>query len=981
MTKRRSSALTRRISPAPRGRATALIAILLGLVLAVAAERTASAGTYSVHQCNYELSITSNSFEWQDFGSPSPVRQANSGCTELGQAVRTSDVGSTKTYPESALGGYAAVAPSRTVFTRFSGMFGTLTNCCVAGMEPYAEARQFVDGAGGHDEIFRGSLGEATWLEPSDSQGPVRVNWNAVEAGFRAERIGYFLICGEVGGCSQSPAGDIRVRGRSFEFTLEDLAGPQVETLGGDLLSGGWVRGSRDLSVGAVDQGGGLVGVTARLGDALVVDAPSTCSRVSGRYVDLRPCPLSRSGTWTVDTRGLEDGPATLRVQVDDAGGASAERLETVKIDNSPPAAPVGISVAGGGEWKSANNFELSWDEVPESHAPVSAVHYEICPALGPCEREVVDGEARQGMEIQVPDRGIYELRLWFEDAAGNVDPSSPSETVALMFDDALPGMAEVVAPDGWLGEAQSGRPTVSLDLDDDVAPISGISGYSITTDGSHPDGTTEAPGRTTDYVLGPTPEGITEVRAVAVSGAGKASSLAGVASIRIDRSAPVVLTEGIPDAEIWQTDAVRAELASFDQSGLSGVDAAPLDRPMNEGGYMAIQLDGGLLEAVRGNRAQLEVDTDGRHSLRYRAFDAAGNGSVEKEVRFKIDRTAPVGAFRALDPGDPRALRVDVEDATSGVADGAIEYRREGEDGFKRLPTTRDGGVLTARLDDQELAAGRYQLRAVVTDVAGNETVIDHWADGSRTTLAMPLRLRANLSVAGTVTAKRCPKAAKKRRGSSGRRKRPARPKCRPKKAKSVTTLGLRYGKRAASAGRLVTAQGAPIADAAIVVEGQARSGGPLVKLGVARTDARGGFGYTVPAGPSRTVRYRYEGTNTIQPAAAQLTTKVAAAARLKVDRRRLRNGQAVRFTGRLLGKPVPKAGKLVALQARVGRGWRTFATPRANRKGVFKHRYRFTATTGTRRYEFRAVVAREDAYPYEAGVSRTVRVVVRGR
>jgi hypothetical protein len=324
--------------------------------------------------------------------------------------------------------------------------------------------------------------------------------------------------------------------------------------------------------------------------------------------------------------------------------------------------------------------------------------------------------------------------------------------------------------------------------------------------------------------------------------------------------------------------------------------------------------------------------------------------------------------------------LKVDVEDATSGIADGAIEYRREGESGFRRLATERAGGVLMARLDDEGLAAGRYEARAVVTDVAGNEAVIDRWVDGSRTTLAMPLRLTANMSVGGTVKAKGCAKAAKKRRGSSGGRKRGGRPKCR-KTTKSVGSLGLRYGKRAPSSGRLVTAQGEPIADAPIVVDGQARSGGQFVKLGSARTDTRGNFRFKLPAGPSRTVRYRYEGTNAVRPAAAQLTTKVTAAARLKVDRRRLHNGQTVRFAGRLLGKPIPKAGKLVALQARVGRGWRTFATPRANRKGVFKHRYRFTATTGTRRYKFRAVVAREDAYPYEAGVSRTVRVIVRGR
>jgi hypothetical protein len=332
------------------------------------------------------------------------------------------------------------------------------------------------------------------------------------------------------------------------------------------------------------------------------------------------------------------------------------------------------------------------------------------------------------------------------------------------------------------------------------------------------------------------------------------------------------------------------------------------------------------------------------------------------------------------LDPGDPRQLRVDVADATSGVADGRVEYRAEGETGFNRLATARDGGVLSARLDDQGLSAGRYELRAVVTDVAGNEAVIDRWGDGSAATLGMPLRLEAKITVAGDVKPRRCSKTSRRLRGKARRRKAAARRKCR-RKAPSKASLELGHGKRAKSTGRLTTGGGVAIADAPVVVEGQARSGGPFVRVGAARTDTQGKFGFKIPAGPSRTVRYRYDGTNTVKPAAAQLRTKVRAAARLGANRRRLRNGQAVRFTGRLLGRPIPSAGKVVSLQARVGRRWRTFATPRANAKGVFRHRYRFTATTGLRRYAFRAVVAREAAYPYERGVSPSVTVTVRGR
>jgi hypothetical protein len=406
----------------------------------------------------------------------------------------------------------------------------------------------------------------------------------------------------------------------------------------------------------------------------------------------------------------------------------------------------------------------------------------------------------------------------------------------------------------------------------------------------------------------------------------------------------------------------------------------AAVGAPVEDGAYLAYELDKGITTTIRGGQGDVLVSGDGHHTLTYRAFDAAGNASVQKEIAFKIDKTDPVGSFRALDPADPRELRVDVMDATSGVAGGWIEYRKAGESDFRRLETRRSDGVLAARLDDRSLPAGRYEVRAVVTDVAGNEAVIGSWADGAPAVLGLPLRLSASLSAMGDVTAKRCAKAAKGRRGKGKRGKARPRSKCR-REAVSKTTLELAHGKRAASSGRLTTGQGVAIAGAPIVVEAQARTGGAFVHLGATRTDAQGRFRFKIPSGPSRTVRYRYDGTNTVKPADGRLTTKVRAAARLKVSRRRLLNGQAVRFTGRLLGKPIPAGGKLVALQARVGRGWRTFATPRANAKGVFKHRYRFTATTGLRRYAFRAVVAREAAYPYEAGMSRTVRVAVRGR
>ncbi|NLT07203.1 MAG: carboxypeptidase-like regulatory domain-containing protein [Solirubrobacterales bacterium] len=344
----------------------------------------------------------------------------------------------------------------------------------------------------------------------------------------------------------------------------------------------------------------------------------------------------------------------------------------------------------------------------------------------------------------------------------------------------------------------------------------------------------------------------------------------------------------------------------------------------------------------------------------------------MEKEVSFKIDRTAPVGRFRALDVDDPALLVADVRDATSGVADGWIEYRPVSGGAFKRLPSNIRDGVLAARMPDGHIADGQYAVRAVVSDVAGNRAIVDTRAGGGAMTLTLPLRASATLDVGARVPARKgCPA---KRRGKRQRHKRNC------GRTAPVRQLTVDHDRRVIVEGSL-TAGGSPLAGMTLLVDAQTAGHDDFIPLGTTVTDSRGRFRRTIPPGPSRTIRVRFVGTNRLGTAAGAIATKVPAAVALNVDRRRLLNGQAVRFRGRLLGKPVPASGKLVALQAKVPGGWRTFATPRANARGRFKHRYRFTSTTGLRRYRFRALVDPEPAYPYARGLSKVVTVTVRGR
>jgi hypothetical protein len=191
---------------------------------------------------------------------------------------------------------------------------------------------------------------------------------------------------------------------------------------------------------------------------------------------------------------------------------------------------------------------------------------------------------------------------------------------------------------------------------------------------------------------------------------------------------------------------------------------------------------------------------------------------------------------------------------------------------------------------------------------------------------------------------------------------------------------LAVPFGHGASVRGALQTFAGRPVVGATLVVTTESRTGRGGRRVATLRTGREGAFAYTAPAGPSRTVRFASAGDELLKPTSAAIALRVAAGATLRASRRNVRNGQRVVFSGRLLGLPVPRVGKLVVLQAFYRRAWRTFAVTRADAGGRFRQGYRFQATVGRVAYRFRAVIEREASYPYEAGVTPVVTVVVRG-
>jgi hypothetical protein len=194
--------------------------------------------------------------------------------------------------------------------------------------------------------------------------------------------------------------------------------------------------------------------------------------------------------------------------------------------------------------------------------------------------------------------------------------------------------------------------------------------------------------------------------------------------------------------------------------------------------------------------------------------------------------------------------------------------------------------------------------------------------------------------------------------------------------RSRTVTTP---YGRSVRLAARLLTEQGAPVPGAQVCVSWRRQSEGARLRGSrVLSTDAGGRVAYRLGAGPSRTVLFVHR---TPEGAVANaVRVNVRAPVRLKGSSRSLRNGETLVLSGRLPGRPRPRRGVLVELQARRDGGWQTFGTTRSGSRGRFAFGYTFTRTTGVQAYALRARVPRQSAYPYASGASRPVRVRVFG-
>jgi hypothetical protein len=365
---------------------------------------------------------------------------------------------------------------------------------------------------------------------------------------------------------------------RLLSFELEDEK-PPAAAIGGDLTAPGWRRGSATVGIWGNDAGSGV-----RLGDTYVdgarvarteypCDAVVAGGVLSGRR--MQPCLTLVSEGQTVDTTGLADGPHDLVHCVSDfAGSTTCTAPQTVLTDNTPPAAPVGLGVVGGGGWRRANRFDVSWQNPDQGRAsPIAGASWRL---TGPHGFDTGigfgAGQWRTTLAgLQAPDGGEYTLRIWLRDEAGN-EAAANAATVALRFDDAPPGVAFAggAADDDVDGDAPD---RVTVDVGDQLSgPAAGTISFRRAQAGAW----TDLPSHLESYtdhhgaLSAPTPDlppgGTLFFRAEASDGAGNAA-----ATTLRDDGTPMVLRRAVAGAKGDKGD----KTGRGGESGRGGKDGA----------------------------------------------------------------------------------------------------------------------------------------------------------------------------------------------------------------------------------------------------------------------------------------------------------------------------------------------------------------------------------------------------------------------
>lgn len=818
-----------------------------------------------------------------------------------------------------------------------------------------------------------GPCGDLVTVSGGASETPVKVTMSAAAGGMPldARYIRLEGVCVRISGCD---AGS-RLEASGIVLTFADVVAPavRIESTGiGQTVAGQWNSIGAEISYYANDgDGSGVLYATPHRTNYPGDRQHTSCG--AGVAVLWKFCGRTYQNRMVVDDRYLgywDQGLNTVEIDAFDMAYNKGTASISFKYDSIAPDPPLDLRAVNAAEdgWIGEADADLVWSldgelEETATESGVTTARVDVNPLESgmpdPAPVEQPIDPSHPVASVTLPADGRWKLRVSLRDRAGNW--GSPAG-ISVGRDTSIPGEPRPV-PSGWLGLKDLAAPT-ALNWEPPVTgnqDLSGICGYALLVDDDP--NSVIAPvisvdGNVTGARL---PAGVGDgshwahLRAVSCAGVG---GTAANFQIKTDFTPPKAMLKR--PAGDW--------IAANDPLLVEGEDALSMVAAVHH------SVDAGLMFSRDGESVQVAIP-EGVHAVTFSAEDHAGNRSAEQTETVRVDASAPTGHIHATDPGDPRTVRASVMDPGSGVSMAWLEFRRAGDVTDSpwrplgrplRPPTDADHDVtLAAEFPDGEVESGVYQLRVVAYDRVGHAFAGSVRVNGDSAIVHSPLRDQPGVTALLSSRAKPC----KVKRGK----------RC-PRVSQPASSITVDYGAGAILNGRLVSATGDPLAGLRLEIL-ERPEGGVRALVGEVTSDADGEYALNIPFGVARQIIVRFSGDRGLTPAEGSARLLARGSATLKAPRS-VRGGAIWSLTGTVphAGATIPRVGKRVELEIRLGSRWETYGKPVAtDSAGRFVVRRVAPRARRPLRLPLRVRVPGETGWPFVVGYSREFKVLVR--
>jgi hypothetical protein len=373
-----------------------------------------------------------------------------------------------------------------------------------------------------------------------------------------------------------------------------DATGPQGNN--------GWYTSSIDVTLTITDTGSGPNFVRYRLDG-------SPWQQRSEPVVTLPA--ITRPGKHVLDYYGE-----------DVAGAIGGPYVQTLRLDPDAPGIPLAVTVEPS-EWTNTDQFTVTWRNPLDVSGIVTAyVALEL--PLEPFDGQAI-AASNQIHALRAPGEGIYDLYLWLEDAAGNIDLDNTAHLAAALRYDATPPITTLrfsTQPNaaGWLRSGVG----ISFDVIDD---LSGANQTFWQLDGQPPS--------TADWLF-VEGDGLHTLTVYSIDNAGNIETPLQQHTIKIDSQIPTANLSALPSYSPSPDFAVR--WAGEDGSPTSATDTGVVGHTEASSGIAAynVQVRRGAtglwepwLTETPLTQATFPATRGQTYAFRVQAIDLAGNSSL----------------------------------------------------------------------------------------------------------------------------------------------------------------------------------------------------------------------------------------------------------------------------------------------------------------------------------------------------------------